>query len=207
MDDAFLKAVATRVGYSPDQIIDTGDPGYRLVDANFQLEVVAEIENYPWKWNTQDKVFLPTAPVVGEGQEQYQGIVTVDDGLVRIEKVHQYGNDLRYDRMNQTLLIWNYSEDEDITVRGQWYCEPQLWPEMFRKAMRDKLASILAGSLMLRMDVAQYLEQAAEASLLKLKTSDSQQQTTPRVRGRRIAARRRTPYTSPGAPRGKADGT
>ena len=101
MDTAFLQAVATRVGYDPAQITDTNDPAYVLVDTNFQLEVV-----------TQDKVFVPTAPVVGAGQEQYRGIVTVDDGLVRIERVHQFGYDLRYDRLNQDLLFWDYDEKD-----------------------------------------------------------------------------------------------
>lgn len=207
MDTAFLQAVATRVGYDPAQITDTNDPAYVLVDTNFQLEVVSEIENYPWKWNTQDKVFVPTAPVVGAGQEQYQGIVTVDDGLVRIERVHQVGYDLRYDRLNQDLLFWEYDENVDITVRGQWYCEPQLWPEMFRKAIRDRIASILAASLMQRTSAADWLNGQADASILKLKQADSQQQTVVRIPGSRIAQRRRTPYTSPTSPRGKADGS
>ena len=207
MDDAFRQMVATRVGYDPVAIITPGDPGYVLLNTNFQIVTVSELEAYAWHWNTIDKVFAVTAITAGEGQDQYQGKILLDQENIEVTRVHQNGFNLNYDRLGKELLLWKYDANVvDITVRGQWLCETQQWPELFREAIVNRLAGLLAGSLMQRTNVADWFDSRANVFLERLRGIDSRQQTNQRIYATQIATARRTPYTSLRKPTGVNSG-
>lgn len=201
MDAAFRAAVASRVGYDPVAIELTTDPARQLLEANFNLLTISEMELYPWHWNERDmEVALET---LDAEHDMYGGVVTVPDPIVRIHSVWQNGYTLRYDRLAKLLYLWMIdNEDDPIIIRGQSLCSVAMWPETFREAMVNRCAALIATALMQRASVGEYFDKRAAFALDRLRLADSQQQTTRRMAPSRFARARHTARTTGGSPLG-----
>ena len=105
--------------------------------------------------------------------------VTVNDTPIEYQT---YGSKLYCNEGNTSELVLDYT----------YRAEEQDWPSYFTVAVEYDLASVFAVSLARDQGLAQLMSNQAQASMIRARNLDSQQQTTRKLITSRFITNRRT---------------
>lgn len=176
------------IGADPITSFDDGN-NEALIASNMYEDVArSSLVNTRWRFATNQVVLnrLSDAPT-GRYDAAYQlpsgwlmtHAVTVNDTPIEYQT---YGNKLYCNESTTSQLVLDYT----------YRAEEQDWPSYFTVAVEYDLASVFAVSLARDQGLAQLMSNQAQASMIRARNLDSQQQTTRKLSTSRFITNRRT---------------
>lgn len=176
------------IGADPITSFDDGN-NEALIASNMYEDVArSSLVNTRWRFATNQVVLnrLSDAPT-GRYDAAYQlpsgwlmtHAVTVNDTPIEYQT---YGNKLYCNESTTSQLVLDYT----------YRAEEQDWPSYFTVAVEYDLASVFAISLARDQGLAQLMSNQAQASMIRARNLDSQQQTTRKLSTSRFITNRRT---------------
>jgi len=176
------------IGADPITSFDDGN-NEALIASNMYEDVArSSLVNTRWRFATNQVVLnrLSDAPT-GRYDAAYQlpsgwlmtHAVTVNDTPIEYQT---YGNKLYCNEASASQLVLDYT----------YRAEEQDWPSYFTVAVEYDLASVFAVSLARDQGLAQLMSNQAQASMIRARNLDSQQQTTRKLITSRFITNRRT---------------
>jgi len=176
------------IGADPITSFDDGN-NEALIASNMYEDVArSSLVNTRWRFATNQVVLnrLSDAPT-GRYDAAYQlpsgwlmtDAVTVNDTPIEYQT---YGNKLYCNEASASQLVLDYT----------YRAEEQDWPSYFTVAVEYDLASVFAVSLARDQGLAQLMSNQAQASMIRARNLDSQQQTTRKLITSRFITNRRT---------------
>lgn len=176
------------IGADPITSFDDGN-NEALIASNMYEDVArSALVNCRWRFATNQVVMnrLSDAPT-GRFDAAYQlpsgwlmtHAVTVNDFPIQYQT---YGNKIYTDASSGETLVLDYT----------YRADEQDWPSYFTVAVEYDLASVFAVSLARDQGLAQLMSNQAQASMIRARNLDAQQQTTRKLTTSRFINFRRT---------------
>ena len=173
-----------------DPITSFGDGNNEALIASNMYEDVARsaLVNTRWRFATNQVVLnrLSDAPT-----GRYDAAYQLPSGWLMTHAVTVNDTPIEYQTYGSKLYC-NEGSTSELVLDYTYRAEEQDWPSYFTVAVEYDLASVFAVSLARDQGLAQLMSNQAQASMIRARNLDSQQQTTRKLITSRFITNRRT---------------
>ena len=173
-----------------DPITSFGDGNNEALIASNMYEDVARsaLVNTRWRFATNQVVLnrLSDTPT-----GRYDAAYQLPSGWLMTHAVTVNDTPIEYQTYGSKLYC-NEGSTSELVLDYTYRAEEQDWPSYFTVAVEYDLASVFAVSLARDQGLAQLMSNQAQASMIRARNLDSQQQTTRKLITSRFITNRRT---------------
>jgi hypothetical protein len=151
--------------------------------------VEAALTMHRWRFASGQSVLSRlTAAPAARWDAAYQ--IPTNPKVLLIHGVTILDSPIEYDRY-EDMIYCNASVNDTVYMDYAYYAKEANWPPYFVKAVQFELASVFAGSLARKGDLAAYYEAKAQTAYQQARWADSSSQTARNMRSRRLVDVRR----------------
>ena len=159
---------------------DDGSNEANVANNLYGMIVEAALTRTRWRFSTgQQQLSRLTAEPVARWDAAYQ--MPTSPQILLLHGVTILDNPIKYDRYEDKIYC-NATADDLVIADYTYNVDPIYWPPHFVKAVTYDLASVFAGSIAQKGDLATHYSGSAEIAYRNARWADSSSQTAKNVR-------------------------
>jgi hypothetical protein len=152
----------------------------KVANGTYEMVVEAALTRTRWRFSSgQQQLSRLAAAPVARWDAAYQ--MPTSPRILLLHAVTILDRPIKYDRYEDKIYC-NATADDTVVADYTYYVKEQYWPPHFVKAVTLDLASIFAGSLAQKGDIATYYANQAELAYRHARWAESSSQTAKNVR-------------------------
>ena len=167
-----------------------GDNPANMANNLYEPMLEAALTRTRWRFATgQSKLSRLVAEPIARWEAAYQ--IPTSPPVLLVNALTVNDDPITFDRYEDKVYC-NTHEDDVVVMDYTYRPEVIYWPPYFTRAFTFEMASVFAGSLAMRGDLADHFTLKAERAFVQAKNADSASQTTRHLRASTLVNIRRS---------------